>query len=37
MPDHFNIDSLILCIGCSIKLIDNLAINGFCPIISANL
>ena len=37
MSDHFNIDSLVKCIGCPIKLTDNMAFCGFCPIISVEL
>ena len=37
MSDHFNIDSLVKCIGCPIKLTDNMPFCGFCPIISVEL
>ena len=37
MPDHFNIDFLFKCIGCLIKLINNMATYGFCPIISVEI
>ena len=36
MSDHFNIESLIKCIGCPIKLINKMAICGFC-LLSYNL
>ena len=37
MSNHFNIDSVIKCIGCPIKLIDNMTFYGFCLIISVEL
>ena len=37
MSDHFNIDALVKCIGCPIKLTNNMAFYGFYPIISVEL